>query len=121
MMTVHYQKIMELWQAGKFFEAISYSNWLMSENLLNEEEIGNFSKNLSKFWELVEVECEENVEVMFNLYKMLKKARKWDDETLCKKLTISKKAIEEIKSHHNPRSEGLGLRMLYELFPQMAV
>ena len=120
-MTVYYEEIMELWQAGKFFEAISYSNQLMSENLLNEKEIWNFSKNLSKFWELVEVECEENVEVMFNLYKMLKKARNWDDETLCKELGISGKAIEEIKNRHNPRSEGLGLRMLYELFPQMAV
>jgi hypothetical protein len=79
------------------------------------------NKNLSKFWELVEVECEENAEVMFNLYEMLKKVRNWDDKTLCKELRISEKAIEEIKSRHKPRSEGLGLRMLYELFPQMAV
>ena len=120
-MTFYYEEIMGLWKKGKFSEAISYFSQLISESLLNEGEIENLNKNLSTFWELVEVECEENAEVMFNLYKMLKKARKWDDETLCKKLTISKKAIEEIKSHHNPRSEGLGLKMLYELFPQMAV
>ena len=120
-MTVYYEEIMELWQARKFFEAINYFSQLISESLLDEGEIENLNKNLSTFWELVEVECEENAEVMFNLYKMLNKVRNWDDETLCKKMRISEKAIEEIKGRHKPRSEGLGLRMLYELFPQMAV
>ena len=58
---------------------------------------------------------------MFNLYEMLRRARNWDDETLCKKRRISGKAIKEIKIRHKPRAEGLGFRMLYELFPQMAV
>jgi hypothetical protein len=52
---------------------------------------------------------------------MLKKTRNWDDETLCKKLRINKRAIEDIKNRHMPSSEGTGLKMLYELFPQMAV
>jgi hypothetical protein len=52
---------------------------------------------------------------------MVKKARNWDDEMLCKELRISKKAIEDIKSHRKPKSKAVGLRMLYELFPQMAV
>ena len=120
-MTVYYEEIMKLWQVGRFFEAISYFSLLISESLLNEEEIENLNQNLSKFWELVEVECEENAEVMFNLYEMLKKVRNWDDKTLCSELGISERAIEEIKSRHKPRSEGLGLKMLYELFPQMAV
>ncbi len=120
-MTFYYEEIMGLWKKGKFFEAISYFSQLISENLLNEVEMENLNRNLYKFWGLVEVECEENIGVMFNLYKMLKKARNWDDETLCKELGISGKAIEEIKNRHNPRSEGLGLKMLYELFPQMAV
>jgi hypothetical protein len=51
----------------------------------------------------------------------LKKAKNWDDETLCKKLKISGKAIEDIRNRHKPRSEGTGLKMLYGLFPQMAV
>jgi len=112
---------MKLWQARKFFRAINPFNKWVSEALLDKEEMENLNKNLPKFWELVEVECEENVEIMFDLYEMLKKIRNWDDKMLCEKLKISDKAIEEIKSGHNPRSEGVDLRMLYELFPQMAV
>ena len=120
-MTVYYEEIMELWKVRKFFDAISYFGQWMSKGLLTQEEIGNLSKTLPKFWELIEVECEENVKVMFNLYEMLKKARNWDDETFCRKLKISGKAIEDIQRHRRPRSKAVGLRMLYELFPQMAV
>jgi hypothetical protein len=52
---------------------------------------------------------------------MLKKAKDWDDETLRRKLEIGNEAMENLKNRHKPRSEGLGLKMLYELFPQMAV
>jgi hypothetical protein len=120
-MTTHYEEIMELWKARKFSDAISYFSHWMSEGLLGQKEIENFNLNLSKFWELVEVECEENAEVMFSLYEMLKNVRNWDDETLCRELRISEKAIEDIKNRHKPRSEAVGLKMLYELFPQMAV
>ena len=58
---------------------------------------------------------------MFNLYEMLKKARNWDNKTLQKKLRISEKTLEDIKSHRRPRSNAAGLKMLYELFAQMAV
>ena len=89
--------------------------------MLTQEEIGNLSKQLPKCWELLEEQCEENGEVIFRLYEMLKKARNWDDETLCKELGISEIAIEDIKSHRRPRAKAVGLKMLYELFPQMAV
>ncbi len=121
MMTAYYEEIMKLWETGKFFEAISYFSQCLSKDLLSEDEIESFAKNLSKFWKLIEVECEENAEVMFNLYEMVKKERNWDDETLCKELKISGEAIEEIRNRHKPSSDGVGLRMLYELFPQMAV
>jgi hypothetical protein len=120
-MTIYYEKIMDLWKEGKFFDAISYFGQWISGGLLSQEEIENLNKNLVKFWGLVEVKCEENPEVMFNLYEMLKKARNWDDETLCKKLKISDEAIEGIKNRQRPKSKAVGLRMLYELFPQMAV
>ncbi len=94
---------------------------MVIESLLNDEKVENFNKHLSEFWEFIEAECEENPEVMFSLYVVLKEARGWDDETLCKNLSIREKAIEEIKGRHKPRSEGVGLKMLYELFPQMAV
>jgi hypothetical protein len=64
---------------------------------------------------------EENAEVLFNLYEMLKKTRNWDDETLHKELRISEKAVEDIKRRRRPTSKKVGLKMLYELFPQMAV
>ncbi|HUL38572.1 MAG TPA: hypothetical protein VLW47_12895 [Thermodesulfobacteriota bacterium] len=120
-MTTYYEELMELWKAGKFFDPIRYFSRWMSEGLVSEEEIESFNKNLSKFWEIVEVECEENPEVMFTLYEMLRNARCWDNQTLCRKPKISQKALEDIKNHHKPKSEGLGLKMLYELFPQMAV
>jgi hypothetical protein len=120
-MTPYYEKIMELWEAGKFFDGISYFGQWLPGGLLSQNEIENLNKNLAKFWELIEVECEENAEVMFNLYEMLKKARNWDGETLCKKLKISTQVIEDIKNRHKPRSEAVGLKMLYELFPQMAL
>jgi hypothetical protein len=120
-MTAYYEEIMELWKARKFSDAISYFAQWMSEGLLGQKEIESFNRNLLKFWELVELECEENAEVMFSLYEMLKKARNWDDETLRKELRISKKTIEDIKSRCIPRSKTVGLKMLYELFPQMAV
>ena len=120
-MTVYYEEIMELWKAEKFFDAIRYFGQWMSKGLYSQGEIENLNKNLATFWELIELQCEENVEVMFSLYKVLKKARNWDDETLCKKLRISQKAIEDIKDNRKPRSKIAGTRMLYELFPQMAV
>ncbi len=115
-MTAYYQEVMELWKAGKFFDAISrFSDWL-SKGLLSEKETEIFKRDLSRFWKLLEIECEENPIVMFNLYQMLIKKRKWNDEILCKKLRISRKAIEEIKSGNRPSSTGVGFRMLYELF-----
>ena len=105
----------------KFFDAISYFSQWISGGLLNQKEIESFNQNLAKFWELVEVELEENAEVLFNLYEMLKKTRNWDDETLHKELRISEKAIEDIKRRRRPTSKKVGLKMLYELFPQMAV
>ena len=120
-MTAYYDEIMELWKAGKFFDGISHFGQWMSKGLLTQEEIGSLSKTLPKFKESIEVECEENVKVMLDLYEMVKKARNWDDETLCKEVKISKKTIEDIRSHRKPRSKAVGLRMLYELFPQMAV
>ncbi len=114
-MTAYYEEIMELWKAGDFSEAISFfSEWLSKDSLAE-----SFGKELSNFWRLIEVECEENPGVMFSLYEMLKKVRNWDDKTLCKKLIISEKAVQEIKRGHKPRSKGLGLKMLYALFPQM--
>jgi len=106
---------------GKFFDAISYFSQWISGGLLNQKEIESFNRNLAKFWELVEVELKENAEVLFNLYEMLKKTRNWDDETLHKELRISEKAVEDIKRRRRPRSKTVGLKMLYELFPQMAV
>ena len=120
-MAVSYEEIMDLWKAGKFFGAIECFGQRMRDRSLSQGEIESFNKNLSKFWELVEVECEKNAEVIFNLYEILKKTRNWDDETLCKKLKITDKTIEDIKSRHKPGSEAVGLKMLYELFPQMAV
>ena len=105
----------------KFFDAISYFSQWISGGLLNQKEIESFNQNLAKFWELVEVELEENAEVLFNLYEMLKKTRNWDDGTLHKELRISEKAIEDIKRRRRPTSKKVGLKMLYELFPQMAV
>ena len=96
-MTAYYEEIMELWKAGKFFDAIRYFSRWMPEGLVSEEESKSFKKDLAKFWELVEVECGENAEVVFTLYEMLKKARNCNDETLCKELKISGKAIEDIK------------------------
>ncbi len=120
-MTAYYEEIMELWKAGKFVDAISYFSQWMSKGLLVEGEIEDFKLDLGKFWELIEVASEENPKVMFSLYEMLKRKRDWDDEALRRKLRISQKAIEDIKSRKRPRSEGVGLKMLYELFPQMAV
>ncbi len=120
-MTAHYEEIMESWKAGKFFDAIrNFSKWIQ-KGLLSEEEGESFKKELARFWELLEVECEENPKVLFSLYQALKKARNWDDETLCKELRITEKALKAIKNRHKPRSEGAGLKILYELFPQMAV
>ena len=52
---------------------------------------------------------------------MLRKARNWDNETLCKELKIRGEALEDVKNHHKLGSETVGLKMLYELFPRMAV
>ena len=120
-MTAYYEEIMELWKEGNFLDAIRYFSRWMPKGLVSEEESESFSKDLASFWELVEVECGENAEVVFTLYEMLKKRRDWDDERLCKELRINGKAIEDIKNRHKPRSDVVGLKMLYELFPQMAV
>ena len=120
-MTAHYEEIMEFWNAGDFVGAISYFDQWISKGLVSEKESESFNRNLARFLEFVEVECEENAEVMFSLYEMLKKARNWDDETLCKKLEFIEEVIEDVKNRHKPRSEGVGLKMLFELFPNMAV
>ncbi len=120
-MSIYYEEIMELWKAGNFFDAIRcFSRW-MQKGLVSEEESASFKNELAKFWELIESQCQENPEVTFSLYQMLKKNKNWDDETLGKELRIDKRAIEDIKKRHKTRSSGVGLKMLYELFPQMAV
>ena len=68
-MTAHYDKIMELWKVGKFSDAIRFFCHWMPEGSVSEEESKSFNKELVKFWELVEVECEENAEVVFTLYE----------------------------------------------------
>jgi hypothetical protein len=79
-MSTYYEEVMRFWQEGEFFEAIScFSGWL-SEILVSESEIEDFSKNLSAFWRLIEVECELNPKVTFSLYEMVEKARYWDGE-----------------------------------------
>ena len=59
------------------------------ERLLGEEEIEDFNRNLAEFWMLIEAECEANPEVRFTLYEVLKKARNWGDDVLCRKLKIT--------------------------------
>ena len=120
-MTAYYEEIMELWKAGKFSDAISYFSRWMSKGLIGQEEMESFNRYLAEFWELVELESQKNSEVLFILYEMVKKAKNWDDETLCRKLEISNKTIKSIKNRHKPRAEGVGLKMLYELFRHMAV
>ena len=93
----------------------------MSEDLLDRQELESFNRYLAEFWELVELESQKNAEVLFILYEMVRKARNWDDETLCGKLEISNKTLESIKNRHKPRAEGVGLKILYELFRHMAV
>jgi len=100
-MTAQYEKILELWKARKFPDAISYFSQWMAEILLGQEENEDFRRSLGKFWRLVEVECQKNPEVMFNLYAMLREARKWDDEVFSRRLRISGKAIEDIRSHRD--------------------
>jgi len=101
--------------------AISYFSQWMLKGSLGQKEIENSNQDLATFWELVEVECEENPEVMLTLYEMLKEERNWDEEALCRKLEISEEVSEGIKSRRRPGSGGFGLRMLYELFAQVAV
>lgn len=120
-MTAHYEQIVELWKAGKFFDAVRYFSRWTTEGLVSEKESESFWKDLVIFWKFVEVECEQNPEFVFALYEALRKTRNWDDVRLCKELRISEEVIEDIKNRHKPRSEGVGLKMLYELFPQMAV
>lgn len=79
-MTADYEKIMELWKARKFSDVISYFNQWKSEGLLGQEEIESFNRNLAKFWELVEAECQKNAEVVFNLYELLRKTRNSDSK-----------------------------------------
>ncbi len=120
-MNNQYKKIMELWEARKFLDAISRFRQWMSEGSLSQKEIESFNRYLAEFWELVELESQRNAEVLFILYEMVRKARNWDDKALCMKLEISGKTIESIKNRRKPRAEGVGLKMLYELFRQMAV
>jgi len=47
-MTDQIEKIMELWKARKFSDAISYFSQWMSEGLLGQEEIENFNRDLAK-------------------------------------------------------------------------
>jgi len=120
-MTDQYEKIMNLWEARKFSDAISYFGRWMSKGLVDQEEIQSLNRCLAEFWELVELESQKNAEVLFILYEMVRKARNWDDETLCGKLEISNKTLESIRNRHKPRAEGVGLKILYELFRHMAV
>ena len=53
---------------------------------------------------------------------MPKDIRNWNDDGLSGELRISEKALEDVKDRRKQASEeAVGLRMLYELFPQMAV
>jgi len=111
----------QLWKAGNFFDAIKCFVHFAQESSFTPEKITDLNVDLLKFWMLVKLECETNAEVIFSLYEMLKKERNWDDETLCKELRIAAEDTEDIRNRHKPRSETAGLKILYELFPQMSV
>ena len=113
-MPLNYDKIMEFWQSGRFPDAFDLFGKSLSESLISPEEV-------AKFWGLIERECEENPEVTFGLYQMVKKARNWDDETLCSELRITPEALDDVKNKRRSWGESAGLKMLYDLFPQMMV
>jgi hypothetical protein len=70
--------------ALKVFDAIRLFGQFVEEGLVSSGEV-------ARFWKLIEAECHENSEVTFNLCKMLKETRSWDDETLCRELRIRAK------------------------------
>jgi len=43
-MTVYYEEIMELWQAGNFLDGIRYFSRWLSKGLVSEEESESFKK-----------------------------------------------------------------------------
>ena len=109
-----YKDITDLWKARRFLEAIDLFNQKILEDSFTGEEV-------AQFWGLIEAECERNPEVIFRLYQMLKESRNWDDRTLCEELRITGNALDDMKNGWDTRSEGVGLKILYQLFPQMAV
>ena len=114
-MSAYYEKLIDLWKAGKIKEAISYFEKWKIEGLLNKEEIEELEKKIPDWIENLEGELEDNPDIIFKLYVQLKNMRGWDDETLCKELGISKKSIEAIKNGRLPRSKKVGGKIAYEL------
>ncbi len=110
----YYDTIVEFWKAEDFSAAFTQFGSSMAEDLLTQKE-------LADFWHLIEAECKKNAAVIVNLYRVLRKEKCWDDETLCQRLRISPQTLEDIKNRRMTDLGAVGLRMLYELFPHMAV
>jgi hypothetical protein len=100
--------------ALEFFDATRLFAHCVQGGLISPGEV-------ARFWKLIETECQENEEVVFILCKMLKQSKRWDNEALCRNL-ISSENLEDVEKKWKPASEeGVSLRMLYEVLPQMAV
>jgi hypothetical protein len=121
-MSAYYEKLIDLWEAGKIEEASSYFEKWKAEALIGREETEELEKKIPDWGERFEGELEDNPDRMFRVYVQLKNMRGWDDETLCKKFGISKKSIEDTKNHRRPRSKKVGHKIAYELIrPLLAI
>jgi hypothetical protein len=93
-----YDKIIDLWKAGKMWDAHEYFEKCKKGNLLSQEEIERLDKLIPDWVEIIIEEFLANPKGTYNLYKILRKVNGWDDETLCKELNISKKSLEDIQN-----------------------
>lgn len=114
-MDVYYNILIDYWKAGKVNEALKYFNEWKKAGLLSQEEVEELKQKLPEVDELLIQAIDEEPEVTYIFYRLLKEKNGWDDRKLCENLNISEKDAEKIKLRL-PISKKIRYKIVIEYF-----
>lgn len=116
-MSVYYEKLIDLYEAGKIPELIACSEKWEKEERLREEEMIVLKRIMPSWLANLEGDLDfNNPEIIFIFYHYLREMKRRTDEKLCKEFAFGKENIEDIKHRRRIRSKKTGAKIAREFF-----
>jgi hypothetical protein len=116
-MSIYYEKLIDLYEAGKIQEVIACFEKWKAEGRLSREEIRQLNNMTPSWLEHLEGNLDfNNSEIILRFYYELKEMKRCSDEALCKEYGISKENLKDIKQGRRLKSKKIGDKIARELF-----